>query len=104
MSSIRRSVLTTEYVRVPVTALLDGLPVSTVTDVAWLSFPVRSTDPIEGDWQVATWEVDDGQQYLAVLIGPAHTFTLPVGRYDIWVKIADNPEIPVRKIGPLVIS
>jgi hypothetical protein len=104
MASIRRSVLTTEYIKVPVTALQDGSPATVSGDVAWLAFPIHGSDPVDGDWQVASWETDAGQVFLICLVGPGHTFTLPVGRYDIWVKVADNPEIPVRKLNPLVIS
>ena len=104
MASLRRSRLTTEYIRVPVTALGNGLPVDTSTDAAWLAFPVRKSEPLDSDWQAALWESSAGQTYLAVLVGPACPFNLPIGRYDVWVKIADNPEIPVRKIGPVIIQ
>jgi hypothetical protein len=104
MASIRRSVLTTEYIKVPVTALADGVAVNVSGDAVFMAFPLHRVDPISGDWQAAAWEDDAGQLYIICLVGPEHSFSLPVGRYDIWVKVNDNPEVPVRKLNPLVVT
>ena len=64
--------------------------------------------PQVSDWQSGSWDTDSTNilyPYSAkCLVGPAGTITLGIGTYIIYVKVTDNPEIPVLITGQLAIS
>lgn len=102
-----QSVLSLEYVRVPIAAKEAGVAIVPTADVVRMAFTAADVDPVTLDWQVSAWESDTSTiptTYLArCLVGPAGTITLTVGVYDVWVKITDSPEIPARRAGTLEI-
>ena len=89
-----------QYVPVIVTAI-GGNP---TTDVVAMAF-TTGADPQPGDWKTASWDTTTAlgsNQYLAqCLVGPGGTVQLAVGQYSIWVKVTDNPEIPILPAGQL---
>jgi hypothetical protein len=105
---MQQSVLTLEYVKVPVSATSSGAVVNPTGDTVVMAFTVADVDPLVGDWKAATWETDattDPTTYYArCLVGPAGTITLAVGVWDVWVKVTDAPEIPARRAGNLEIT
>lgn len=105
---MNQSVLSLEYVRIPVSAKTSGVAVNPTSDSVLMAFPLEGVDPIVGDWKTATWETDASTSpstyFARCLVGPAGTITLAVGVYDVWVKITDSPEIPARHAGSLEID
>lgn len=99
--SIDISVLSREYVKVAVSATEAGSAVDPTNDTVQMAFPVLGTDPISGDWKAATWETVGTTYYARCLVGPGGTVTLAAGSYNVWVKVTDNPEAPVRRAGVL---
>lgn len=98
------SALSTEYVRVPVLTTFNP-----TNDVVQFAFLVDGTQPSSGDWKAGSWETDTingiTTYYARCLIGPTGgTMTLVAGSYRIWLKITDNPEVPVRIAGTLIVS
>jgi hypothetical protein len=97
--------LSKEYVRVQIEALASGLFVNPTPDTVEMAFPVASTDPVGGDWKAASWETDatsNPTRYFArCLVGPGGTVALTDGLYDVWVRVTDSPEIPVKNAGQL---
>lgn len=89
-----------QYVPVIVTAM-GGNP---TTDVVAMAF-TTSGEPQPGDWKSATWDTTTAlgaNQYLAqCLVGPGGTVQLAAGQYSIWVKVTDNPEVPILPAGTL---
>lgn len=57
----------------------------------------------KGDWQLADWETISGRYYARCLVGPGGTVTLAVGNCNVWVKVTDNPEVPIMPAGTLTI-
>lgn len=98
---MRYSILTKQHVKVGVRFMSEGAEVDISTDPVSLAFPVYGVDPVALDWLTSDWEVVanpavGNYKYLArTLIGPGSAKTLPVGLYDVWVKVTDNPESPV---------
>lgn len=91
-----------EYVKVPVDAELDGSPHDPTADIVQFAFVgIADAGPDAGDWVVGSWETDGsagGVVYKArCLVGPAGAVALAAGRYQIFVKVTDNPEAPVKK-------
>jgi hypothetical protein len=88
-----------QYVKVPVAAKLAGAVVNPTGDVVALAFPTPGAPPIT--WYTGAWETDSSAStpvYLArTTVGPGGTAVLAVGSYEIWVKVTDNPEIPVLR-------
>jgi hypothetical protein len=76
-----------------------------VGDGAAMAFPSRGVAPVSGDWKTAAWETDStttpATYYARLLVGPGGT-AYQAGTYDVYVKVTDNPEIPVLLAGELV--
>ena len=91
------SVLSTQYIQIPVTATLDGASYDPTGDMVSFAFTTIGASPGPGDWNGGRWVTSNG--YLAqILIGPRnYGVALPVGTYQIWVSVTDNPEGFVRQ-------
>lgn len=102
-----QSVLSLNYVRVPVAARAAGSVINPTTDTVAMAFTSPGVDPVSGDWKTASWETDSSttpDTYFArCLVGPSGTLALMAGTYDVWVRVTDNPEVPVELVGQLEI-
>jgi hypothetical protein len=97
--------LSLEYVKVPVSVTINGVAYDPHFDVVQMAFPVRQAEPVAGDWKVASWETDGaGGWMVRCLVGPGGVVALAAGAYDVWVKITDVPEQPVRRCGVLEVA
>lgn len=98
--------LSTEYVIVPVSAIFNGAVHNPTGDVIQFAFTTGyGITPVT--WVNGVWDSNPVQStwYNAkCLVGPGGSVTLASGTYTVWVKITDNPEIPVRQAGTLVIQ
>lgn len=107
---ITRSVLDTRDVAIgPVTAYNgQGQPIDPSGDPVQLAFmPMPpGVDPGSGDWHTGSWATSPaGTRFAQVLVGPANGgVALPVGDYRIWLKVTDNPEVPVAPVDILRIT
>jgi hypothetical protein len=108
--------VSTEYVRVQVTATKNGLVYNPTSDTVMFCFTAVGQTPsvvapaswsAGSIWVPGSWETV-GTTYVALgLVGPnvvppAGT-VLSVGTYSIWVSVQDNPELPSRPVGTLQI-
>ena len=91
----------TQYVLVPVTFEVDGAATDPTADTVQFAFIAPGTDPVSGDFKSATWETTGTDTYAArCLVGPSGgVTTLSASTYSIFLKITDNPEIPVLEAG-----
>lgn len=102
-NSIAISQLSLEYVSVPVTVTtLAGAAYNPTADQVVMAFmPQPSQYPQPTDWVGAIWSTNTNNVLypyaVNCLVGPGGTITLGVGTYTIYVKITDNPEIPVER-------
>lgn len=106
MRTLTQSSLSTEYVLTRVVAIVDGAVVDPTADNVEMAFTQPGVDPDVGDWNAAEWETDpSGPKYFArLLVGPgAGGLDLGKGTFAVWVRATDNPEIPVRRAGVLVL-
>ena len=108
-ASIGLSQLATEYVIIPVTVTKAGLAYNPTGDTVQFAFMPQPTQvPQSGDWVSGTWDTDTTSvlyPYSAkCLVGPSGTITLGIGNYVIYLKITDNPEIPVLIGGILSVT
>lgn len=106
---INQSALSLEFVAAAVTATSAGVPVNPTGDTVAFAFTTPPARPVSGDWKTGAWDSTQprtpGNAYIAhCLVGPGGTVTLPAGRYTMWVRITDNPEIPVIPFGLLNIT
>lgn len=102
------SVVSREYVRVPVRAQAAGLLVDPSADAVAMAFLAGQAAPESGDWLAASWDVDStvtpARYWAQCLVGPGGTVELAAGVYSVWVRVTDAPEIPVRRAGQLRIG
>lgn len=102
---LRVSALSLQYIMIKVSATKDGLAVDPTGNTVQMAFPLAGAAPVAGDWKSASWETDattsPDTYYARCLVGPSGTVALTAGTYDVWVKVTDNPEIPVMKCGLL---
>jgi hypothetical protein len=108
-TSIGLNHLSTEYVLVPVSATKAGVPYNPTSDTVQFAFmPIATQVPQVSDWVAGAWDTDTSNvlyPYSAkCLVGPSGTITLGIASYVIYLKITDNPEIPVLIGGQLQIS
>jgi hypothetical protein len=99
-SDVSISVLSSEYVQVPVMAQVGGEPYNPTGDEVFFSFvPGYYGNPSQ--WVTGSWSTTVQGTYLAqCLIGAAGTGLQP-GVYTIWLRVTDNPEVPVKQAGTL---
>lgn len=108
MADLELSVLSLEYVKVPVEATVNGAVFNPTSDVVKMAFVALGVNPQAGDWKAAVWETQAPGTanviYLAkCLVGTGGTIALPVGTYVVWVQVTDNPEVPIKLSGTLKI-
>jgi hypothetical protein len=106
---ITQSALSLEFVAVAVTAKAAGTPVNPTSDTVEFAFTAVTAKPASGDWKTGSWDGTQpqtpGNAYIAhCLVGPGGTVALPTGRYTMWVRITDSPEVPVIPFGLLHIT
>jgi hypothetical protein len=94
-----------EQVPVPVRAIFDGNPHDPTGDQVQVSF-TRGYGVKPSSWELGTWGTGSylGWHTASVLVGPGGVVTLTPGTYTVWVRVADNPEIPVRQAGTVQIT
>lgn len=105
MADHRISVLSTEYVVVPLLEVeVAGEPYDPTNDLVKMAFTALTSDPTLLDFKSAIWQTDEQppivRYSVACLVGPA-AVVLSKGMYAVWVKITDNPEVPVQRSGTL---
>jgi hypothetical protein len=92
-------------VQEPVAAFVAGVAIDPTSDVVAMAFTAVGAKPGSGDWHTGSWDTAPAGTYLAqCLVGPGSGgVTLSVGIYDMWVRVTDNPTIPVTQFGQLQI-
>lgn len=96
-----RSVESRVFVPATVTATSRGLPYNPTGDVVQFAFTASGASLAGATWVAGEWDGDSpvpgtSSDYTALcLVGPGGTVALPVGTYQVSVKITDSPEIPV---------
>lgn len=101
------SALSTQYVQTPVRAFQQGQPYNPTGDAVVMAFIAGFGEPGNTDWKTASWAwttAINGYYIAQCLVGPGGTITLAQGTYAVWIKITDNPEIPVINTGSLTIT
>ena len=101
--------LSLDYVTVPVAATQAGAAYNPSPDTVQFAFmPTPTQVPQNADWQTGSWDTVPTSilfPYQAkCLVGPSGTITLGIGSYEVYIKIADSPEVPVLIAGNLQIS
>lgn len=105
MINLSISSLSTIYVQVAVSATISGVLYNPTSDVVQMAFMTGTKKPGVSDWKTGSWETVPGPTYFAqVLVGPSGTVALTVGQYMVWLKIVDNPEVPVASVGTLTVE
>lgn len=87
-----------QYIKFPITAEVAGADYDPTADQVDLAFVAVGAQPGSGDWVSGSWETILTVPYARALIGPGGVKVLAKGIYWVWVRVTDNPEIPV--IGP----
>ena len=100
------SSLSTDYIQVPVRAYVNRSAYDPTSDDVQIAFIAGNASPAGDDWNTAGWNTPVPSVYQAqILVGPANDgITLAPGTYTVWLKITDNPEVPVRAAGYLTIT
>ena len=107
--TIGMSHLSTQYVFVPVSATKSGAAYNPTGDVVQFAFAATATYvPQNTDWVAGSWDTNASSilfPYSAkCLVGPSGTTALGLGTYVMYIKISDNPEVPVLIAGQLQVT
>jgi len=100
--------LSTEYVLIPVSATKAGAAYNPTADTVQFAFmPTPTQSPQVSDWVAGSWETVPTSiiyPYNAkCLVGPSGVTAPTLGTYTMYMKVTDNPEIPVLVVGQLVV-
>jgi|SRR5579884_95892 len=105
MALLELSALSTQYVSVAVSAQVAGVAINPTGDTVQMAFTAQNVAPQSGDWKTASWDTYSTTpvSYAAkCLVGPSGVVSMTAGStYDVYVKVADNPETPVLKAGSI---
>jgi len=97
------SSLSLEYVQVVVQVTAGPNLYDPTGDEVQFAFVNGSAYP--ANWYTGSWTTNLQGSYIAeCLVGPAGTITLAPAIWTVWVKITDDPEIPVRTAGTVTIT
>lgn len=103
---VKLNSLSKEYLLVEVEVEVDGAAHDPTGDVVEFSFVVFATDDDPSVWASGEWETDPGlpaKYFARILIGPG-AVVVTDGKYHVWIRVTDSPEIPVRRVGVLTIE
>ncbi|MGW5477700.1 hypothetical protein [Streptomyces sp. NPDC004008] len=106
MQSVDRS--SREYVQALVDITVGTQPYNPTVDVVEFAFTAVNERPVT--WYTGAWDgtspLPGTTTYRAqILIGPGSPGpTLAPGKYQVWIRITDNPEQPVISFGWLSIT
>lgn len=103
MSTLSISSLTKEFLKTQVTHTVNGTTVDPTTKPVEWAF-VTSGNPTDTDWVTGDWETTPDGYYARIIVGPGSTKVLAVGTYTAWIRITDNPEVPVRIVGKVSVK
>jgi hypothetical protein len=97
-----------EYVKVPVSAKESGSAVNPTGDTVNMAVTTAADGDAVTSWATASWETDStvspAKYYARVLIGPGSNIgQLAIGIYNVFVKITDSPEVPIKYAGQIEI-
>ena len=110
LATIGISQLSLQYVGIPVrAATLSGTSYNPTSDTVQMAFmPTATAVPQVSDWQAAVWSAIPSNiiyPYAAYcLVGPGGTINPGIGTYVVYLKVSDNPEVPVLVAGYLSIQ
>ena len=96
--------LSTEYVPYQVDVKKQGQVYDPTGDAVSFAFTMVGSGVDPTNWASGIWESYNGIFSALGLVGPNGGTVLGVGVYDVWVKITDSPEVPVRKVGQLTVT
>ena len=101
MSLIEISTGTEEYVRVAISATKSGVAYDPTGQTVEMSFVASGfgESVATAIWHTGVWTTESGVYYAMCLVGD--TFTLSAGTYAVFVRITDDPEIPIKHAGYL---
>ena len=87
---------------VNVSSTVAGQRIDPTADSVFMAFKTDGEYPDSGDFVVGSWETNATTippTYTALcLVGPGGTIELTAGSYQVFVKITDNPEVPVLPV------
>lgn len=99
MNTVTQSVLSTQLVQIQITVRSPSSydPTGDAVAMAFTPQTYPETSPTSGSWVTGSWATFPGPAYWAqALVGPANGGTaLSLGTYQVWVRITDDPEVPV---------
>lgn len=94
------SALATVDVLVAVAGESAGAAIDPTGDTVEMAFVGERVEPASGDWQTASWETSGSTYYAKCLVGPGGAVSLTAGTvYAVWVRVTDNPETVVARVG-----
>jgi hypothetical protein len=97
------SALSKQYIRVIVKAKDEnGVDIVIGSDVVEFAFMLNGNDPASLDWKTGAW---GAANVARIMIGPGTAAALVAGnQYQVWVRVTDNPEVPVLKVDALNVT
>ena len=111
MSVPRLSTLSTEYLKVPVTARRSGAAYDPTGDTVEFALTLKPAGSAAdqynepSSWTAGAWWTEGGAYYAVVNVGPTGSITSAstAATYQFWIKISSSPEAPVKYVGDVMV-
>jgi hypothetical protein len=100
LTVIERPHLSSEPIRVPVHASVNGLPFNPTSMTVEMAFVLDSTGGDPASWTVGTWDIDTTSTSSVVYKAQVKPPNLAIGTYTVWLRITGT-DVPVRIVGIL---
>jgi hypothetical protein len=98
---MKLSVLTRQYVELPVVYKVAGVEADPTGFPVRSAFVAEGAEPEEDDFVAGTWGTSDDGYVALALVGPDGDHELTVGSYDGWVEVTATPEKVVALVDKL---
>lgn len=99
----------TQFWRVRVKGTSQGAAVDPTGDAVYIAIVALGVTPAASDFKAATWSTEPDGYYALLLVGPgagaAISFASAAAgtQVAVWVKVTDDPEVPVLLAGTVTL-
>ncbi len=104
MADLTRPAQSLEFIKIPIGFTESGSALDPTTDQVAMAFVTEgagvtgSTTFINGDWETDSSDTANPIYYARTLVGPGGDYVPSADTaIDVYVRISDSPEVPVKK-------
>lgn len=91
-----------KYIKSEIVVSINGAPYDPTGDQVDWAFVAPGEDRDAASWTAGSWETAGTRHWVRILVGA--DVVLARGTYSVYVRITDDPEIPLEHVGRLEVE